>query len=73
MNYPSGEEKKNVTAECILVSYDNSIGHDRSIMIVGRQHKNKPVEILNAFQDEEADELWRKLLTKKEYLKNENV
>lgn len=65
MNYPSGETKKGGTTECILVSYDNSNGLDRSVLIVGRQRKGKPVEIINAFQNEEANELWERLITKK--------
>lgn len=65
MNYPSGETKQSGVTECILVSYDNSNGLDHSVLIVGRQRKNKPVEIINAFQNEEANDLWERLITKK--------
>jgi hypothetical protein len=38
---------------------------DHSVLIVGRQRKGKPVEIINAFQNEEANELWNKLTIKR--------
>jgi hypothetical protein len=56
---------KNGITECILVSYDNTNGKDNSVLLVGRKHSNKPVEIINAFQNKEADDLWKKLTTKK--------
>jgi len=54
------------TTECILVGFDYTNGVDKSVLIVGRQPKGKPVEILNAFQGTEAEELWRKLTVKEE-------
>lgn len=34
--------------------------------IVGRKRKNESIEIINAFQGEEALDLYKKLVTKKE-------
>ena len=62
---------KNGITECILVSYDNSHGKDNSVLLVGKKHPNKPAEIINAFQNEEADELWQRLTTKKNAEGNE--
>lgn len=65
MNYEKEQTSKNGITECILVSYDNTNGEDNSILLVGKKHPKKPVEIINAFQNKEADELWEKLTTKK--------
>lgn len=44
----------------ILVGFDFTHGEDNRIMIVGRK-QGKTIEILNAFQGDEAEELFRKL------------
>ena len=52
--------------ECLLVSVDFTHGEDVGVMIVGRKKTKVDVEIINAFQGEEALELYKKLITKKE-------
>lgn len=52
--------------ECLLVSVDFTRGEDVGVLIVGRKRMNESVEIINAFQGEEAQELYKKLITKKE-------
>lgn len=54
------------TTDTILVSYDFTHGKDESVLIVGTKRPNQSVEIINAFQGEEAEELYKKLTTKKE-------
>ena len=49
--------------DVLLVSYDN-VSIDKPVLIVGRKGKRGSVQIVNAFQDEEAEELYRKLTTK---------
>lgn len=44
----------------ILVGFDFTHGEDNRIMIVGRK-QGKMIEVLNAFQGDEAEELFRKL------------
>lgn len=44
----------------ILVGFDFTHGEGNRIMIVGRK-QGKTIEILNAFQGDEAEELFRKL------------
>lgn len=39
---------------------------DHGVLIVGRKKPKQALEIVNAFQDEEALELYKKLVTKKE-------
>lgn len=48
--------------DTLLVSYDN-ISNDKPVLIVGRKGKGKreSLQIINAFQDEEAEELYKKL------------
>lgn len=39
---------------------------DHGVLVVGRKKPKQALEIVNAFQDEEALELYKKLVTKKE-------
>lgn len=51
-------EKKGI--DTLLVSYD-AISNDKPVLIVGRKGKRGVLQIINAFQDEEAEELYKKL------------
>ena len=51
-------EKKEI--DTLLVSYDN-VSNDKPILIVERKGKRVVPQIINAFQDEEAEELYKKL------------
>ena len=51
-------EKKEI--DTLLVSYGN-VSNDKPVLIVGRKVKRGVVQIINAFQDEEAEELYKKL------------
>lgn len=53
------------TTDTVLVSFDFSHGKDNSVLIVGRKRPNGHVEIINAFQGEEAEWMYQKLVTKK--------
>lgn len=46
--------------DTLLVSYDN-VSNDKPTLIVGRKGKRGVLQIINAFQDEEAEELYKKL------------
>ena len=50
--------------DSVIVSYDNQ-SNDIPILIVGRKRKNQSVEIINAFQGDEATELYNRLITVK--------
>lgn len=50
----------------VIVSWDFSHGKDSSILLVGKKEPGKPVEVINAFQGKEAEELYLKLTTRKE-------
>lgn len=52
--------------DTILVSVDFSNNEDTGVLIVGRKRLNQSVEIINAFQGEEANELYKRLVTKKD-------
>ena len=51
-------DKKEI--DVLLISYDN-VSNDKPTLIVGRKGKRGSVQIVNAFQDEEAEELYKKL------------
>lgn len=57
-------------SDTLLVSISFS-EKDKGVLVVGRKRKNQSVEIVNAFQGEEALELYKKLVTQKE--KNNNA
>jgi hypothetical protein len=50
--------------ESILVAYDDTYGKDKAVLCVGKKRPNDSVEIINAFQGDEATELWNKLVVK---------
>ncbi len=50
----------------LIIGYDINHLTDEAVLIVGRKRMNESVEIINAFQGEEAIELYKKLITKKE-------
>ena len=49
--------------DTILISVDFTNGEDLSVMIVGRKRPNQTVEIINALQGKEAEDLYSKLVT----------
>ena len=49
--------------DTILVSVDFTNGKDLSVMVVGRKRPNQAVEIINALQGKEAEDLYSKLVT----------
>ena len=51
--------------DSILVSVDFSNKNDTGVMVVGRKRMNQSVEIINAFQGDEARELYERLITAK--------
>ena len=52
-------------SDTILVSISFS-DKDTGVLVVCRKRKNEYIEIINTFQGEEALELYKKLVTKKE-------
>ena len=51
--------------ESLLVGVDFTNGEDIGVLIVGRKRPNQSVDIINAFQGKEANELYNKLIGKK--------
>lgn len=45
----------------VIISVDMQNNRDETIMIVGHKDPNKSVTILNAFQGQEALDIWKKL------------
>lgn len=52
--------------DTFLISVDFANKDDTGVLIVGRKRMNQSVEVINAFQGEEAKELYKKLITKKD-------
>ena len=50
------------SVDSIIVSFDS----ENTVILVGRKVQKKDVEVINAFQGEEARELYRKLTEKRE-------
>ncbi len=51
--------------DSILIGVDISNKDATAVLTVGRKRMNQSVEIINAFQGNEARELYEKLVTKK--------
>lgn len=49
------------STDSVIMSWDFSRGKDVGVLIVGRQKKGK-VEIINAYQGEEAKSIYQKLV-----------
>ena len=54
-----------VVSESLIIGVDFSRGVDTGVLIVGKKRMNQSVEIINAFQGEEAQELYKRLITVK--------
>ena len=52
-------------SDTLLVSISFS-DKDTGVLVVGRKRKNRSIDIVNAFQGDEALELYKKLVTQKE-------
>lgn len=59
------------TSGAYIVSWDFSHGDDKAILLVGRQKSKGNVDIINAFQGQEAIDIYKKLSTVKK-IKEEN-
>lgn len=55
----------NSITDTILVSIDLSRNKDNAVLVVGRKKPREAVDIINAFDGEEALELYKKLTTPK--------
>ena len=53
----------NNVGSCI-VSWELSNGKDKSILLVGVKTEGDMVKLVNAFQDREAEELYKKLMVR---------
>ena len=51
------------TVDSLLVGVDFADNGDVGVLIVGRKRPNLSVDIINAFQGEEAKELYQRLTT----------
>lgn len=47
----------------LIIGFDFSKGEDVGVLIVGRKRLNQSVEIINAFQGQEAIDIYNKLTT----------
>lgn len=49
----------------VIVAFDYKENADNAVLIVGQKGPKKDIQIINAFQGEEAKELWNKLTAAK--------
>lgn len=57
---------KDSITDSIIIGFYRSKNGDNTVLIVGRKRLNKSVDIINAFEGDEALELYRRLVTKKD-------
>lgn len=53
-------------SEAVIVSIDYNESDGTGVLIVGRKKGKGPIEIINAFQGQEALDIYKKLVTVKE-------
>ena len=51
------------TTGSVIVAFDYKENSDTAVLIVGQKTPKKDVSIINAFEGEDAKELWKKLTT----------
>ena len=57
---------ENHTTTSLIIGYDISHTSDSKMLVIGKRGPSGFVEIVNAFQGDEAEELYNKLITKQE-------
>lgn len=59
---------RNIISDTLLIGVDFTHGPDADVLIVGRKKDDEAVDIVNAFQGQEARDLYAKLITQKKKL-----
>ena len=59
------EKAMEKTSDSLIIGFDSSAGKDDTVLIVGRKKPREAVDVINAFDGEEALELYKKLITPK--------
>lgn len=49
--------------DVLLVGYDKANSNDKPVLIVGRKDKDGLIDVVNAFVEQEAEDLYKKLTT----------
>lgn len=57
---------ENHTTTSLIIGYDISHTSDNKVLVIGKRGPSGSIEIVNAFQGDEAEELYNNLITKKE-------
>ena len=57
---------ENHTTTSLIIGYDISHTSYNKVLVIGKRSPSGSVEIVNAFQGDEAEELYNKLITKQE-------
>ena len=52
------------TTSSVIVAFDHKEDSDTAVLIVGRKNPKMDIQIINAFEGDEAKELWKKLTTR---------
>lgn len=62
-----------IKTEALLVSVTYDANGKVNLMVVGKKRKNESVEIVNAFQGEDAVRLYNELITKRVHNDEQNT
>ena len=62
-----------IKTEALLVSVTYDVNGKVNLMVVGKKRKNESVEIVNAFQGEDAVRLYNELITKRVHNDKQNT
>lgn len=59
---------RNIVSDTLLIGVDFTNKPDADVLIVGRKREGEAIDIVNAFQGQEARDLYAKLITQKKKL-----
>ena len=57
------DESNDITTS-VIVTFNYKADKDTALLLVGKQNPGKGVQVINAFDGEEAKALWKKLTSK---------
>ena len=58
-------ENLNITTGALIIGYDFTHGKDKGVLIVGQKGEGVDAKVINAFQGEDAEKIYKMLTTVK--------
>lgn len=56
-------------SDVMVVSFNKGVGDGHELLLVGKQRPGKPINVINAFNGQDAIDIYKKLTTPSELMK----